>query len=160
MAASWARAPRYPLALLTMLVLCLPAHAAIDVYEFDGVAERTRFQGLADELRCPKCLNTNLAGSDAPIAGDLRREIHRLIRDGRSDTEIRDFMVQRYGDFILYRPPLRWDTALLWVGPTALLVIGGLVVVVIAWRRRRAAPVAISAEEEVRLAQLLERDDP
>lgn len=145
---------------LASLFLCMHAFAAIDVYQFANDAERARFNRLSDELRCPMCLNTNLAGSDAPIAADLRREIHTLIREGRSDDEIRDFMVQRYGDFILYRPPLRWDTALLWVGPTVLLVIGALVVVLMVWRRRGAGPAAISADEEARLARLLARDDP
>lgn len=141
---------------LLVVAVCASAYAAIDVYEFQNETERARFKMLADELRCPQCLNTNLAGSDAPIASDLRREIHRLIHEGRSDAEIRDFMVKRYGDFILYRPPFRWDTAALWVLPTLLLCLGGLVVLVIVWRRRRAEPVKISAEEEARLARLLD----
>ncbi len=145
-------------AVLTLVTLCVPVVAAIDVYEFDNDADQARFRDLAEELRCPKCLNTNLAGSDAPIAADLRREIHRMIREGRSDVEIRDFLVVRYGDFILYRPPFRWDTALLWVAPTALLCVGAFVVLLIVWRRRIAEPAVISAQEEARLARLLEQD--
>ncbi len=146
------------IAAVSIVTLCVPVVAAIDVYEFANDAERARFRGLTDELRCPKCLNTNLAGSDAPIASDLRREIHRLIGEGRSDGEIRDFMVLRYGDFVLYRPPFRWDTAVLWIAPTALLFIGAFVVFLIVWRRRGAEPAVISADEESRLARLLEQD--
>ena len=146
------------IAAVSIVALCVPVVAAIDVYEFDNEHDQARFRGLADELRCPKCLNTNLAGSDAPIASDLRREIHRLIGEGRSDGEIRDFMVLRYGDFVLYRPPFRLDTAVLWIAPTALLFIGAFVVFLIVWRRRSAEPAVISAEEESRLARLLEQD--
>ena len=71
------------------------------------------------------CLNTNLAGSDAPIAQDLRRTVHRLlVQDGASDAAVRDFLQERYGDFVLYDPPLRWDTALLWLGPALFLALG------------------------------------
>ena len=89
----------------------------------DPVAEK-RLQGLSEELRCLVCQNQTIADSNAELAQDLRREIRVMIRDGKSDKEIVDFMVARYGDFVLYRPPVKGITLLLWGGPIALLVLG------------------------------------
>ena len=97
------------------------ARAAIDTYEFKDEVERERFRSLTEELRCPKCQNQNIADSNAPIATDLRREIYRMLDDGRSDKEIVDFLVMRYGDFVMYKPPLDSRTWLLWYGPFGLL---------------------------------------
>lgn len=141
---------------LTFGLLMSVTHAAIDVYEFETPVEEQRYRALVDELRCPKCQNQNLADSDAEVAKDLRHRTWQLIREGRSDGEIREYLVDRYGDFITYRPPVRSSTALLWFGPFVLLVI---VVGVLLWRiRRRAAqPVSpLSAEEQRRLASLLD----
>ena len=92
--------------LLAIGCLLLPSHgdAAIDAYPFEDEAMQLRYDALIAELRCPQCLNTNLAGSDAMIAQDLRREVYRMLQDGHSDDEILDFMHARYGDFILYSP--------------------------------------------------------
>ncbi len=90
-------------------------------------AERERFHALAEELRCLVCQNQTLADSDAALAADLRREVEELMLGGRSDDEIKAYLVQRYGDFVLYRPPLQRNTWLLWLGPFALLVVGGFV---------------------------------
>lgn len=90
-------------------------------------AERERFHALAEELRCLVCQNQTLADSDASLAADLRREVEELMLAGRSDDEIKAYLVQRYGDFVLYRPPLQRNTWMLWLGPFALLVIGGFV---------------------------------
>lgn len=140
-----------------VLLLCANvAVAAIDVYEFDSPIEEQRYRALVDELRCPKCQNQNLADSDAQVAKDLRHRTWQLIREGRSDGEIRDYLVDRYGDFITYRPPVRASTALLWFGPFILLLV---VVLVMLWRIRRKAvqPVApLSEEEQRRLASLLD----
>lgn len=144
-------------------LLAVPAAlAAIEELSFASEAERARYEQLVAELRCPKCLNSNLAGSDAPIAADLRAEIHEQIGNGRSDDEIIAFMTARYGDFVLYRPPLNAGTVLLWFGPLALLLAGFFIV-----RRMlasaAAAPVdpGLSAEEQRKLAALLGTDkDP
>ncbi len=97
-------------------------------------AERERFHALAEELRCLVCQNQTLADSDAELAADLRREVEELMLAGRNDDEIKAHLVQRYGDFVLYRPPLQRNTWLLWAGPFALLVIGG----VVWWRVQRS----------------------
>jgi cytochrome c-type biogenesis protein CcmH len=117
-----------------------------------------RLKRLETDLRCLVCQNQTLADSDAPLAADLRREIRELAVAGRTDDDIRAFLVDRYGDFVLYRPPLKPKTWLLWLGPFALLLLGAIV-----WwsvlRRRRAQStdaVAPSAEAEARARALLE----
>ena len=152
---------RWLAAVVFGLTLTGVAHAAIDTYEFANDAERERFRELTNELRCPKCQNQDIADSNAPIATDLRREIFRMLGEGKDNQQILDFMVARYGDFVLYKPALTRKTAVLWFGPLALLV-GGLVVIgVIVGRRRRTGQVAgsdtLSAEERKRLDTLLDK---
>lgn len=146
---------------LGLLLLCAgAAHAAIDPYTFEDEVQRERYQRFIAELRCPKCQNQNLSGSDAPIAADLRRELHRLIVEGRSDREIVDFMVGRYGEFVLYRPPLDSRTVVLWAAPAVLLLIGAIAIALIV-RRHRTAAVAtpLDAAERKRLQALLREAD-
>lgn len=132
----WLRAA---LALLGGLWLSAGAlGSAIEPYDFDTELQQKRFRALAEELRCTVCQNQSLADSDAPLAGDLRDEVFRMLQDNRSDQEIRNFMVERYGDYVLYRPPLAGHTLLLWGGPIALLLIG-LLSAVFVIRKRRAA---------------------
>ncbi len=95
---------------------------------FNDSAQEQHFQQLTEELRCLVCQNQNLADSDAPLAQDLRQEIHDMLIEGRSDDEIRSFLVDRYGDFVLYRPALKGNTLLLWLAPALLLLVGGVVV--------------------------------
>jgi len=109
--------------------------AVVDIYAFDTQSQRERYHQLVEELRCPKCQNQNLAGSDSQIAEDLRRELHRLLLDGQTDAEIKSFMVDRYGDFVLYNPRFQLSTAVLWGLPIVLL-FGGFVTVVLMTRRR------------------------
>ncbi|KOX64168.1 cytochrome C [Pseudomonas psychrophila] len=152
---------RWLAAVVFGLTLTGVAHAAIDTYEFANDAERERFRELTKELRCPKCQNQDIADSNAPIATDLRREIFRMLGEGKDNQQILDFMVARYGDFVLYKPALTSKTAVLWFGPLALLV-GGLVVIgVIVGRRRRTGPAegsdTLSVEERKRLDTLLDK---
>ena len=144
--------------LFAIAVLCalpLQAKEATPLAEDEAVEQR--LIGIADELRCLVCQNESLAGSRADLAEDLRREIRTMIRQGKTDAEILDFLVSRYGDFVRYRPPLKPTTWLLWGGPFALLVIGvgGLLVFL---RRREPASAALSAEEEAAAARLLAGD--
>ena len=108
--------------------------------EFRDRAEERRFHDLTSELRCVMCQNQSLADSDAQIAHDLRREVLDLMHAGRSDEEIKEFLVARYGEFVLYRPELKSNTWLLWFGPALVLLAGG-VAVVLAVRRRGARVV-------------------
>ena len=137
------------------------AHAAIDAYAFRDEAERARYAELTKELRCPKCQNQDIADSNAPIAADLRREIYRMLGEGQSNQQIIDFMVDRYGDFVRYKPALSARTWLLWFGPAGQLAGGVLVIAVIVARRRRQGREAVdvlSDEERQRLAHLLDKN--
>ena len=141
--------------LLLFICPCLPV-AAIDVYEFRSEEEHQRYQHLIDEMRCPKCQNQNLSGSDSPIAQDLRREIHRMLEQNHSDQEIIDFMVARYGEYVLYRPPLQRSTLVLWGLPLLLLGVGVILLLIIARTRRPGrAPDAELSETELDRLQAL-----
>ena len=94
---------------------------------FANQQQQERFNKLAEELRCLVCQNQNLADSDAPLAHDLRREVHEMVLAGRTNKQIKEFLVARYGDFVLYRPPVQKNTYLLWLAPLVLLLIGALV---------------------------------
>jgi cytochrome c-type biogenesis protein CcmH len=117
---------------LTLLfVLLLAAGAAALAQEplvFDDAAQEERYNALTLELRCTVCQNQSLADSDAPLAQDLRAEIYEMMMAGRSDDEIKTFMIERYGDFVLYRPPMQGNTIALWALPIVLLFFGALVV--------------------------------
>lgn len=144
---------------LVCLMGALSAQAAIDVYEFKTEDLRQRYLVFVEEMRCPKCQNQNLAGSDSPIAHDLRRELYRLLDEGKSDDEIVDFMVARYGDFILYKPRVQSNTYVLWGAPLVLLGLGFIVVILFGWaNRRKQAPASMSAEDQARLDALLKKN--
>ncbi len=102
---------------------------------FESVEQEERYNKLIQELRCLVCQNQNLADSDAPLAHDLRREIFNQMQTGKNNNEVKSFMVERYGDFVLYRPPVQGNTLVLWVLPIVIL-LGGAVGVFIAVRRR------------------------
>lgn len=133
------------------------AASPVDVYQFDNDAQQQRYKALIDEFRCPKCLNTNIAGSDAPIAQDLRRTVHRLVVvEGYSDQQVRDFLQARYGDFVLYNPPFNARTALIWLMPVALGVVGIGVLLGLLMRARRRQAVVLDAQDQAKLRALLE----
>ena len=141
--------------LLALLLACLaapspaPAQTVRDAtpLEFRDRAEERRFHALVSELRCVMCQNQSLADSNAQIAHDLRREVFDLMRAGRSDAEIREFLVARYGEFVLYRPRFGGHTWLLWLAPALLLLAGGAVIVRIL-RARGRQPIAEDGEQE------------
>jgi cytochrome c-type biogenesis protein CcmH len=116
-------------------------------------AEEARIRVLQEKLRCLVCQNQTLADSNAALAEDLRRELRDQVKSGRSDGEILDFMVARYGDFVLYEPPFKASTLLLWVGPFALFALALAAIVAVARRRRGAAGQAELGEEERRLVE-------
>ncbi|BCO14659.1 cytochrome c-type biogenesis protein [Aeromonas hydrophila] len=138
------------------------ALAAIDVYTFDSDAQEQTFRELTKELRCPKCQNQDIADSNAGLAKDLRDKTYQMVREGKDKQEVVDYMVARYGNFILYNPPLMASTLILWLGPLLVIVIG-VVMVVLRSRRRPAAATpadsALSAEEQRRLAALLKEEE-
>ena len=107
--------------ILLTLSLCSLAE---DLYPFENEMDRQRFQRFSYEMRCPMCQSQNLAGSDSMISQDLKRELHRLIVEGKSDEEVVDFMVSRYGEFVLYKPKAEGGNLVLWLSPLVFLLIG------------------------------------
>lgn len=152
-------------AFLTLIVICLPvsAFAAIDTYEFKTEELRERFQQLTFDLRCPKCQNQNLQDSNAGIAADMRNKIYSMLQEGSSDAEIYDFMVARYGDFVLYRPPVKPLTYALWYGPFILVVLGLCIIFFVARLRKKATNQGVDLEtnltdaEHERLKKILDK---
>ena len=119
--------------------LSMSAWANIDTYQFDNPRQEAQYRALIEEFRCPKCQNQNLAGSDAPIAQDLKQKTYDMVKDGRSDGEIRQYMQERYGDFISYKPPMRPSTWILWFFPPLLLLV---LIIGWFWQSKRRQVVA------------------
>lgn len=130
-----------------LLFACINAHA-IDPLPFKDRAEEVRFQQLTRQLRCLVCQNQDLADSDADLAKDLRKQVFDLMRSGKSDAEIKQYLVARYNDFVLYDPPLKPGTWLLWFAPFALVLIGAIVVLRILRQRARLALVAAQSADQ------------
>lgn len=143
--------------IMGLMALGIPAYSQVDTFQFDTDEQQQRFRRLSNELRCPMCQNTNLTGSTGGVAEDLRRQVHRMIMAGITDQEIEQFMFDRYGDFIFYRPRLRAETVLLWFGPLVFLLIGGYVVFNIVRKSKFDESESLNDEEQRRLSELLER---
>jgi len=137
-------------------------HAAIDTYEFKDADKQARFHELTADLRCPKCQNQNLADSNSEIAQDLRQKVYEMLDAERSDSEIVDYMVARYGDFVLYEPRFNAQNAILWLGPFVLLTLGLLVVIFLVRSRSKNnkaedSPVELDTQQQKRLKQVLNK---
>jgi cytochrome c-type biogenesis protein CcmH len=141
---------------IALLLCSLPLQARIEALQFEDARQEQRYRNLIAELRCLVCQNQNLADSNAELAQDLRQQTYEMIRKGASDDEIVDYMVKRYGDFVLYRPPVKTNTALLWIGPFVLLGAGLVTLIVFARRRGRAAAATLDDAERERVRRLLD----
>jgi cytochrome c-type biogenesis protein CcmH len=148
--------------LVSVLWLCLLIGAAstqagvtLESFKFDSKAEEQHFKDLIEELRCLVCQNQSLADSDAELAHDLRAEVYEMIQAGKSDEEIITFLVARYGDFVLYNPPVKPSTWLIWFGPFVLLLIAAILLVRALRRQKNIAATAITSEERARLDAIL-----
>jgi len=155
---------RYFLQLLVLSLACTTIYvssavAGINAMEFENAAEEQRFKHLAEELRCLVCQNQSLADSNAELAQDLRMEVYRLMKQGKTDSEIMDYLVARYSDFVLYRPRLKSSTLILWFGPFLLGVIALAVLVFHIQRKNRPEEAAISTAERDKLNQLLDKNN-
>ena len=139
---------------LAMQLAAVPAHANEAAPLADDPVVEARLLVIAEEVRCLVCQNESLAGSRADLAQDLRREIRSLIKQGKTDKEVMDFLVSRYGDYVRYRPPVKPSTWLLWGGPFVLLA-AGLAALVLFVRRRRITSTPVSPEEQRQAAALL-----
>ena len=129
--------------------------AGLEKFDFSGNVDEDRYKELITEIRCLVCQNQSLADSDAELAHDLRAEVYAMVQDGKSDEEIVEFLVARYGDFVLYKPPVKPSTYLLWFGPFALLLLAGVLLLRAVRRQKRTATTEISATDRKRLDDLL-----
>ncbi|MCW8891467.1 MAG: cytochrome c-type biogenesis protein CcmH [Sedimenticola sp.] len=145
--------------LLALLLMPFFAQAAIETAQFDDPEQEARYKQLIAELRCLVCQNQNLADSNAELAQDMRRKTYDLVKEGASADDVVAYMVKRYGDFVLYRPPFRISTLLLWVGP--FLILGGGVIILLVMIRRRSqqATTGLSDSELKRARALLGEED-
>ncbi|EHH1097554.1 cytochrome c-type biogenesis protein CcmH [Vibrio parahaemolyticus] len=151
------------LAVFTALTFSLAAHAAIEVYEFDNLEQEQQFKELGHTLRCPKCQNNTISDSNAELAQDLRHKVYEMTKEGKSKEEIVDYMIARYGNFVTYNPPFTMSTAILWLGPLA-VVLGGFGLIVLRSRKSKAKVTANNDEKwdeqkEARLKALLEEEN-
>lgn len=128
----------------------------VDTYEFSDEVTKVRYQALVKELRCPKCQNQNLADSNSQIAIDLREQVYLMLNEGKADSEIVNFMVERYGDFVLYRPKVSSLTYILWYGPFVLLLLGIFVMIFVLRKKPETNEnLALTNEQQEKLQQIL-----
>jgi len=147
---------KFSTALLSIVLSFSALAFTSDTYTFDDEVTEKRYKSLVKDLRCPKCQNQNLADSNSAIATDLRREVYELLAQGKADIEIVDFMVKRYGEFVLYRPKVSTTTYVLWFGPAFLLLIGVIAVVVIVRRKPiKKAQAGLSEQQKQQLDNIL-----
>lgn len=135
-------------------------YADFSSYTFDDPAQEEQFKALTEELRCLVCQNQSLADSNAGLAQDLRQEVFEQVQAGNSNADVIDFMVTRYGDFVLYRPPVKSSTYLLWAGPLLLFLGGALTLGLWIRGRSKTTEVPLSQQERERLANLTGKQDP
>ncbi|MCX7068362.1 MAG: cytochrome c-type biogenesis protein CcmH [Methylococcales bacterium] len=133
--------------ILIFLLLLSPLASAVDAYQFSNPEQEATYNTLVSELRCLVCQNQTIGDSNAELAADLRRQVHEMLQQGKSKDEILQFMTERYGDFVLYNPPFKAKTGLLWLGPVTFLIIG--VVTVLLFVRRKKTIVPVNTEGDV-----------
>jgi len=132
-------------------------NAEVEVKKFDSLQQEQRYKYIIDELRCLVCQNQNISGSNAGLAKDLREKVHKMILAGKDDEEIFDFMVTRYGDFVLYRPPFKASTFLLWIGPFIILILGLFVLVRFIRQREKVVVKQLNSSDKEKLKQLMNK---
>ncbi len=142
-----------------ILIVVMPVQAAIDVYQFENSSQEALYKQMVNELRCLVCQNQNISSSNAALAQDLRQQTYEMIISGKSRAEIMAYMTQRYGDFVLYRPPVKLITIALWMGPILLLLIGVGVLISALKKRRNATEQSLNDEQHSHIKYLLEKGE-
>ena len=140
------------------LILCLSlnaAYASVEFRQFEKAELEERYNVLVDELRCLVCQNQNLKASNSDLAKDMRDKVYNMIDAGKTNKEIVDYMVERYGDFVLYKPPFKASTLFLWLGPLVFLVIAIITIIKLVGKRNHSGSVELSDEEHKRAQALL-----
>jgi cytochrome c-type biogenesis protein CcmH len=146
--------------LLWLLALLVSSSIyAVEDVALEDIADEQRFNELANELRCMVCQNQSIADSNAELARDFRNQVKEKINAGESNEQIKDYMIARYGDYILYRPPFNMATALLWVGPFLLVIIGAFIVFRLIKRPARQDEVTVDARQQSRLKSMLDDEE-
>ena len=144
----------YLMLYVALISVPIAPRAADTPFEFSNPAQEQRYKKLVTEIRCLVCQNQTLEDSHAELAQDLRNEIYNMILNGQDDEEIIDFLVSRYGDFVLFRPPFNVKTLLLWLGPFILLITAILIILLLKRKHGVRNPAELSTEEQLRLAKL------
>jgi len=146
--------------LILLLILSSVAAHAIDSRQFDNPEQQEAYETLISELRCLVCQNQTIADSNAELASDLRRQVYEMLQQGKSRDEIVQFMTDRYGDFVLYKPPFKAKTGLLWLGPIVFLMLGIIAVFLVVKRKKQAATQENGqAEKLAKIRRLLDEGD-
>lgn len=147
--------------ILLMLWLLLPFRldAAVEYRPFERPEQEQAYQTLINELRCLVCQNQTIADSNADLAQDLRGQVYQMLQRGQSERQIIDFMTERYGDFVLYRPAFKAKTLILWLGPLVFVVLGFVFVVMLLRHKKNAVSQSLSEDERAKLAALLTHED-
>ena len=145
--------------LIFFLMFNLSCFAAMEIKQFDDPQQEQDYKTLISQLRCLVCQNQNIADSNAALAKDLRRQVYEMIQQGKTQQDVKDYMLARYGDFVLYNPPLKAKTSLLWAGPVIFLVIGLCLLYFYARRRSKEPNEVLSDNQKKKLDQLIENGD-
>lgn len=146
--------------LILLFTIAMPLSAAVEYHPFDDPKREEAYQTLISELRCLVCQNQTIADSNADLAKDLRNQVYGMLQQGKSKEDVVDFMTQRYGDFVLYRPAFNVKTGLLWLGPGLFLLIGIVTVVVLARGKKAKTEAAeLDSQQQRRLDELLQKGD-
>ena len=153
----WIRKGLLPVTIILLLFSAVSSQARIDAYQFDDPEKEALYKKLIKELRCTVCQNQDIGDSNAELAKDLRRKTYEMISKGEDEEFVLDFMSQRYGDFVLYRPRLQTNTLLLWIGPFIILIIA--VFVLLRFIRRPVDEVTFTEADKAQAEQLLEREE-
>ncbi|MGZ5049934.1 MAG: cytochrome c-type biogenesis protein [Methylobacter sp.] len=147
------------LAIVLLLALSGLAYAGVEYREFQNPEQQQAYESLTSELRCLVCQNQTIADSNAELAADLRRQVYEMLQQGKSREDIAQFMTDRYGDFVLYNPPFKLKTGLLWLGPVAFLLTGLVALVLFARRKKTSETAELDAEKRQKVRSLLEKGD-
>lgn len=141
--------------ILSMFLFISTLNAAVEIKQFSNTEQEQRYNHIIDELRCLVCQNQNISGSNAGLAQDLRKQVYKMIMAGEDDAAIFDFMVTRYGDFVLYRPPFKATTLFLWLGPFIILALGLFLLVRFIRQREKVVLAELNSADKEKLKKLL-----
>jgi cytochrome c-type biogenesis protein CcmH len=148
-----------PITLIFLLLMAAASMAGVEYREFANPEQQEAYESLTSELRCLVCQNQTIADSNADLASDLRRQVYEMLQKGQSKEDIIKFMTERYGDFVLYNPPFKSKTVLLWFGPVLFILIGVIFVALLIRRKQNRPQPALSDEQRQKIRRLLDEGD-